>query len=150
MGDVVGHPAVAREAEFVNLLQSGEESWEEIVEFIRDDRNAMARRLYMLRHLDELTGDVQDDYSEDDIEDFMHNQGELSPEEAEEIARDLKFPPYHLSPVEEEYDDEDEELPTGEYEICQRCGGAGCLECEQGLSDITGLHKEMNLDDFLK
>jgi hypothetical protein len=56
------------------------------------------------------------------------------------------MPPYHLSLVDETEDEDD--TPTGEYEICQRCGGAGCIECEEGLKDITGLHKALNLDDF--
>ena len=70
---------------------------------------------------------------------------EISPEEADEIAQDMRLPPYHLKSVDEETPDG--EMPTGEYEICQRCGGEGCIECEEGLKDITGLHK---IPDFSK
>jgi len=71
----------------------------------------------------------------------------MSDEEIElQLAKDLKLPPYHLSVVDET---EDDDTPTGEYEICQRCGGEGCIECEEGLKDITGMHKALDLDDYL-
>jgi len=147
MGDVVGHPAVAREAEFVTLLQSGEDRMDDMIAFVMDDRNAEARRLNILRRIDELMGDAQDSYSADDLEDFMHDQGEISPEEADEIARDLKFPPYHLSPVEEETFSHDDDIPTGEYEVCPKCFGDGCERCEQGLVDVTGTFKVPDFGD---
>ena len=144
---VTQHPAVAKEAEFTILLQSGEDKMDEMIAFVMDDRNAESRRLYMLRHVDELLGDLKDSYSADDLEDFMHDQGSISPEEADEIAKDMRMPPHHLSLVDET---EEDETPTGEYEICQRCGGEGCIECEEGLKDITGVHKSLDLDDFIK
>jgi len=146
---VTQHPAVAKEVEFTNLLQSGEDKMDEMNAFVMDDRNADARRLYILARIDELLGDRVDGYiyDESDLEDFMHDQGTISPEEADEINRDMKLPPYHLSVVDET---EDDETPTGEYEICQRCGGEGCIECEEGLKDITGVHKALDFDDFIK
>jgi len=147
INEVTEHPAVAREVEFTNLLQSGEDKMEDMIAFVLDDQNADARRLHILRHIDELLGDLKDHYSADDLEDFMYDQGDVSPEEADEIARDMRLPPYHLQSVDET---EDDDTPTGEYEICQRCGGEGCIECEEGLKDITGVHKALDLDDFIK
>lgn len=69
----------------------------------------------------------------------------ISDEEMMQIAKDLKIPPYHLSVVDET---QDEDIPTGEYEICTTCGGDGCPKCEQGLKDITGIHKVPNFDDY--
>ena len=183
IADVAVHPAVKKEQEFVNLLQAGENAQDEIIEFILDDRNAANRRLTMLRHLDELLGNVQDSYSEEDLGDFMHDQGpsewrselrsalkkysadagsyswskkhppgtsydfskidDISDEEMLQLAKDLKIPPYHLEVVDEEQFDD--ELPTGEYEICDKCFGEGCPECEEGLIDVTGQFK---LPDF--
>ena len=170
IGTVVQHPAVQAEAEFVNLLQSTD--IDEVTAFIMDDRNAKARRLYMLRHLDELLGDPQDSYTEDDLQDFMYdnrgwedelrdylddiniekghwNKGDnLSDEEIYiQMAKDLKIPPYHLSPVEEETFSSDADIPTGEYEICTRCFGDGCDECEGGLKDVTGQFEIPNFGD---
>ena len=84
--------------------------------------------------------------SDDSRKDIL-NSGEpnISAEEAEEMNRDMKLPPYHLSLVDET---EDDEIPTGEYEICQRCGGEGCIECEEGLKDITGVHKVPDFSDY--
>lgn len=174
IGSIVQHPAVAKEAEFVELLQSKDQ--DEIIEFVMDERNAEGRRLYMLRHLDELLGDLQDTYDASDLENFVTggDDFDISPEEADEIARDMRMPPYHVQLVDEGgvdlddleqralynrcADDEmnallgcepDDDMPTGEYEICQRCGGEGCIECEEGLKDITGMHKALNLDDFI-
>lgn len=62
-----------------------------------------------------------------------------------QMAKDLKIAPYHLSLVDET---QDGEIPTGEYEICRRCGGSGCIRCEEGLKDITGMHKIPNSDDY--
>lgn len=143
--DVVQHPAVAKEAEFTTLLQSGEDRWEDIVEFIMDDSNAESRRLDMLRHLDELQGDARNSYDTSELQDFMTDTGTISPEEADEIARDLGFPPYHLKSVDENQDDD---IPTGEYEICDKCFGDGCPDCEEGLVDVTGEFKLPNFDDF--
>lgn len=148
IADVVQHPAAAKEVEFTALLQADESSMDDIVEFIMDDNNAEERRLYMLRHLDELHADVQDKYDEFTLEDFMFNMEgapltSLSPEEAENFKKDMGIPPYHLSVVEQE-----DKNTTGEYEICQRCGGEGCIECEEGLKDITGLHQIPNFDDL--
>jgi hypothetical protein len=142
---VTPHPAVAKEVEFTNLLHSGEKESDEIIAFIMDDRNAESRRLLMLRHLDEILGDVQDSYNSDSLVDFMNDSGEISPEEADEIAQDMRLPPYHVQLVDET---EDDDTPTGEYEICQRCGGEGCIECEEGLKDITGLHKTPDFSKF--
>ena len=143
--EVVQHPAVAKEVEFVNLLHSGEDKMEEMVAFVMDDRNADARRLTILRRIDELLGDLKDHYDASDLDDFMNDQGEVSPEEADEIARDMRLPPYHLQSVDET---EDDDTPTGEYEICQRCGGEGCIECEEGLKDITGVHKAPDFSKY--
>jgi len=141
IADVIRHPAAAKKVEFTALLQADESAMDDIVQFIMDDNNAEGRRLAMLRHLDELHADVQDKYDEFTLEDFMFNvEGPpltgLSPEEAENFKKDMKLPPYHLSVVEQE-----DKSPTGEYEICQRCGGEGCIECEEGLKDVTGMHK---------
>lgn len=70
---------------------------------------------------------------------------DMSEEEMVELAKDLKIPPYHLAVVDET---QDNEIPTGEYEICQRCGGEGCIECEEGLKDITGMHKIPDFSDY--
>ena len=145
---VTQHPAVAKEVEFTILLQSGRDKLDDMAAFVMDDRNADARRLTILVHLDELLGDRKDSYDASDLEDFMHDQGpkaNISPEEAEEFKKDMKLPPYHLSVVDET---EDDDTPTGEYEICQRCGGEGCIECEEGLKDITSMHKVPNFDDY--
>lgn len=133
IADVVQHPAVAKEVEFTALLQADENSMDDIIEFIMDDHNAEARRLYMLRHLDELLGGVEDSYDVSDLQSFMYDQD--NPPET---------PKRHLKVVEQPNDD----TSTGEYEICQRCGGEGCIECEEGLKDITGLHKIPNFDDL--
>ena len=139
------HPSVKAKSEYEMLLLAGDEKQDEIIAYIMNDNNPEARRIEMLRHLDTQLGDVSDAYGPEDLDDFMHDQGAPTPEEENEIARDMKLPPYHLSVVETE-----DEIPTGEYEICQRCGGEGCIECEEGLKDITGMHKVLDLDDFPK
>ena len=148
IADVSVHPAVKAEQEFVELLQAGDDRIDDMMAFVMDDRMAEARRLQILRKIDELLGDVKDHYDASDLEDFMHDQGEISDEEADEIARDLGFPPYHLKPVEEETFSHDEDIPTGEYEICDSCFGDGCPECEGGLLDVTGQHKIPDFSDF--
>ena len=55
-------------------------------------------------------------------------------------------PPYHLSSVDEHSQDED--IPTGEYDLCDKCFGEGCSECEEGLIDVTGEFKLPNFNDF--
>jgi len=42
ISEVTQHPAVAKEAEFTILLQSGEDKMDEMVAFVMDDRNADA------------------------------------------------------------------------------------------------------------
>jgi len=148
IADVSVHPAVKSEQEFVELLQAGEDRMDDMIAFVMDDRMAEARRLHILRRIDELLGDVKDNYDVDDLADFMHDSGEISDEEADEIARDLGFPPHHLKPVEEETFSSDSEIPTGEYEICDKCFGDGCSECEGGLLDVTGQHKIPDFSDF--
>lgn len=153
------------EVEFTNLLQSGEDKMDEMIAFVMNDQNADARRLHILRRIDELLGDLKDSYDASDLDDFMNDQGEISPEEADEIARDMRLPPYHLQSVDEETFSSDDDIPTGEYEVCQKCGGEGtvywdhvdeftgehqpaeapCPDCEAGLNDITGTFK---LPDF--
>ena len=160
------HPAVAKEVEFTNLLQSGEDKIDDMMAFVMDDRNAESRRLYVLAHIDELLGDRKDSYDASDLEDFMTDQGDVSPEEADEIARDLRLPPYHLQSVDEETFSSDDDIPTGEYEVCATCGGAGevywdhadeftgehvpakadCPDCEAGLNDITGTFRVPDFD----
>ena len=133
IADVVQHPAVAKEVEFTTLLQSGESSMDDIVEFIMDDRNAEERRLSMLRHLDGLLGGVKDSYDVGELQDFMYDQDDPS-----------EPPKRHLRVVEQPDDD----IPTGEYEICQICDGEGCIECEEGLKDITGMNKIPDFGDL--
>ena len=140
---VVSHPALAQAKEYTTLMVSGEDRMDDMVSFIMDDNNAIERRLKMLRHLDRLLGDEQESYSIEDLEEFMWEQGDISPEEADEIARDLGFPPYHLKPVDENQDDE---IPTGEYKVCTRCFGDGCPECEEGLIDVTGEYELPKFD----
>ena len=179
------HPAAKAKSEYDMLLLAGDEKQDEIIAYIMDDRNAQARRIEMLRHLDTLVGDLAYHYGPEELEDFMHDQGpdewrnklrkgiedmaanmdeyswsktnrssdeidwaslgSISDTEMLQLAKDLKIPPYHLSVVDET---EDDDTPTGEYEICQRCGGEGCIECEEGLKDITGVHKALDLDNF--
>jgi len=143
------HPSVAAKSEFEKLLRSDNDEQDNIIAYIMDDNNPEMRRIEMLKHLDILLGAVADhfvsDYDSEDLDNFMHEQGGPTPEEENEIARDMRLPPYHLSLVDETQDDE---TPTGEYEICQRCGGEGCIECEEGLKDITGMHKIPNFDDY--
>lgn len=128
---VTQHPAVAKEIEFTNLLKADIKEADDIIMFIMDDRNAESRRLYMLRHLDEiLVGTAKDSYKASDLQEFMFDQ--------ETIASGKS----NLTVVETE-----DKIPTGEYEICQTCNGEGCPKCEEGLIDITGLHKIPNFDD---
>jgi hypothetical protein len=173
IADVVQHPAMKRNSEYDTLLGSDEPDVDAIIAFIMDDNNPQERRIVMLRRLDQLLGDEQDSYDASDLEDFMHDQGDwkdnlrtklanvektdygwkqsgLSDEEIElQIAKDLKLPPYHLSPVEEETFSSDSDIPTGEYEICDKCFGDGCPECEEGLVDVTGEFKLPNFDDLI-
>lgn len=170
--NVVRHPAMKRKDAFDNLLMSQDQ--DDLIAFIMDDNNSQSRRLALLKRLDLILGDVKDSYNASDLESFMHDQGpkdwqtELrnklnglgdkykgkwdtkisnmtDEEEAIQFAKDLKIPPYHLSAVDET---EDDKISTGEYEICRRCGGAGCIECEEGLKDITGMHKVPNFDNY--
>ena len=147
VADVVAHPAMKRKSEFDRLMAS--DDMDGIVGFIMDDNNSEERRLSLLRRLDQLLGDEKQSYDVSDLDDFMHDQGEISPEEADEIARDLGFPPYHLKPVEEETFSSDADIPTGEYEICDKCFGDGCEKCEGGLVDITGTFEVPNFDDLI-
>jgi len=128
------HPAIAAKSEYDMLQRAGEEQMDDIIGYIMDDHNAEARRLNMLRHLDELQGGVKDTYDVSELQDFMYDQDD--PPES-------KHP--HLKLVD---NTQDKETPTGEYEICQRCGGKGCSECEEGLKDITGMHQIPNFDDL--
>jgi hypothetical protein len=147
VADVVQHPAMKRNNEYDRLINS--DDIDDLVAYVMDDNNPQERRLNMLRHLDSLLGDKKEVYDADDLEDFMHDSGELSDEEADEIARDLGFPPYHLKPVEEETFSSDADIPTGEYEICDRCFGDGCEKCEGGLVDVTGEFEVPNFDDLI-
>jgi hypothetical protein len=147
VADVVQHPAMKRNNEYDRLINS--DDIDDLVAYVMDDNNPQERRLNMLRHLDSLLGDEKEVYDADDLEDFMHDSGELSDEEADEIARDLGFPPYHLKPVEEETFSSDADIPTGEYEICDRCFGDGCEKCEGGLVDVTGEFEVPNFDDLI-
>lgn len=162
------HPAVAKQTEYNRLLKAGEDDVDDIIEFIMDDRNAEARRIEMLRHLDELIGDVEDEYTVDTLNNFMYNvefDSDISPEEYENFKKDMRLPPYHLQVVE---GDDDETENTGEYELCQTCGGEGevhwdhadewtgdhipagapCPDCEGGLKDITGQHRIPDFTNF--
>ena len=147
VADVVQHPAMKRNNEYDRLINS--DDIDDLVAYVMDDNNPQERRLNILRHLDALLGDEKDVYDADDLEDFMYDSGELSDEEADEIARDLGFPPYHLKPVEEETFSSDADIPTGEYEICDRCFGDGCEKCEGGLVDVTGEFEIPNFDDLI-
>lgn len=153
IADVVQHPTVAKEVEFTALLRADENSMDNIVEFIMDDRNAEARRLSMLRHLDELLGGVEDAYNVSDLQSFMYDQ-DNPPEPSKRHLRVVEQP--------------DDDISTGEYEVCQTCGGTGkvhwdhtdewsgahvpahasCPDCEEGLKDITGMHKMPSFDDL--
>ncbi len=148
IADVAVHPAVKAEQEFVNLLQAGEDRMHDMIAFVMDDRNADARRLHILRRIDELLDDVKDSYDASDLDDFMHDQGELSDEEADAIDREMGVFPYHLKPVEEETFSSDADIPTGEYEICDKCFGDGCEKCEGGLIDVTGTFQVPKFEDF--
>jgi len=145
ISNVVRHPAMKRKEDFDNLLMS--DNQDDIIAFIMDDNNTQERRLALLKRLDLMLGQAVDGYiyDESDLDSFMHDSGEISPEEADEIARDLKLPPYHLSAVDET---QDEDIPTGEYDLCDKCFGEGCPECEEGLIDVTGEFKLPNFDDF--
>ena len=147
IADVVQHPAMKRNNEYDRLINS--DDIDDLVAYVVDDNNPQERRLNILRHLDALLGDEKDVYDADDLEDFMYDSGELSDEEADEIARDLGFPPYHLKPVEEETFSSDADIPTGEYEICDKCFGDGCQKCEGGLIDVTGEFEIPNFDDLI-
>ena len=142
--NVVRHPAFKRKETFDNLLMSDDQ--DDIIAFIMDDNNPQGRRLALLNRLDSMLGQEKDAYFPNDLDDFMHDSGEISPEESEEIARDLKLPPYHLSVVDEETQDDD--ISTGEYELCNKCFGEGCSECEEGLVDVTGEFKIPNFSGF--
>ncbi len=147
IADVAVHPAVKAEQEFVNLLNAGEERWEDMVEFVMDDRNAESRRLYILARLDELQGDRKDHYDASDLEEFMHDQGELDPAEADAIDREMRVPPYHLKSVDES-DKEKIHPHTGEYTLCAKCYGDGCHYCnDEGLIDTTGEFRRPDFGD---
>ncbi|MHA1290624.1 MAG: hypothetical protein ACTSPB_24835 [Candidatus Thorarchaeota archaeon] len=145
ISNVVRHPAMKRKEDFDNLLMS--DNQDDIIAFIMDDNNTQERRLALLKRLYLMLGQAVDGYiyDESDLDSFMHASGEISPAEADEIARDLKLPPYHLSAVDET---QDEDIPTGEYDLCDKCFGEGCPECEEGLIDVTGEFKLPNFDDF--
>ena len=152
IADVVQHPAMQRNNEYDRLIKSGEDEVDDIVAYIMDDNNPEKRRLSLLRHLDELLGDEQESYGVEDLEHFMWAAGGISDEEADEIARDLGFPPYHLKVVKDkpvEEDTFDDDIPTGEYEICDKCFGDGCKKCEGGLIDVTGTFEVPNFDDLI-
>ena len=158
---VVQHPALKRKETFDNLLKS--DDLDDLNAFVMDDNNSLERRLALLKRIDLLlTGDAQETYDEDDLEDFMHDQGDwkdnlrtklanvkkkdygweqdMSDEEIEiQIAKDLKLPPYHLSIVDEETFSSDADIPTGEYEICKTCGGSGEVEWDH-TDEWTGEH----------
>lgn len=161
------HPSVAAKLEYDMLL--GSEDMDGMIAFIMDDNNPEGRRLAMLRHLDELLGNVEATYDGWTLDDFMFNMEgapltSMSDEEAENFKKDLGIPPYHLSVI----DETDDDIPTGEYEVCQTCGGTGevhwdhtdewsgdhvpahasCPDCEEGLKDITGLHKIPNFNNL--
>lgn len=133
ISEVTKHPSVVNFAVYNMLLQADEDKLDEIVEFIMDERNAQTRRVDMIKHFDELHDDVQDSYSFQDIEDFMDLRGPDVP---------VKKPSLYV--VEEPYNDD---IPGGEYEICTKCLGKGCVECEGGLKDITGQFKMPDLGD---
>ncbi len=143
ISNVVRHPAMKRKEDFDNLLMS--DNQDDIIAFIMDDNNTQERRLALLKRLDLMLGQDQESYDANDLESFMHDSGEISPDEADEMARDLKLPPHHLSLVDET---QDEDIPTGEYDLCDKCFGEGCSECEEGLIDVTGEFKLPNFDDF--
>lgn len=143
ISNVVRHPAMKRKEDFDNLLMSDDQ--DDIIAFIMDDMNTQERRLALLKRLDLMIGQDQESYDVGDLESFMHDSGEISPDEADEMARDLKLPPHHLSLVDET---QDEDIPTGEYDLCDKCFGEGCSECEEGLIDVTGEFKLPNFDDF--
>lgn len=143
ISNVVRHPAMKRKDDFDNLLMS--DNQDDIIAFIMDDNNTQERRLALLKRLDLMLGNEQESYDVEDLGDFMHDSGEISDEEADEMARDLKLPPYHLSLVDET---QDEDIPTGEYDLCDKCFGEGCPNCEEGLIDVTGEFKLPNFDDF--
>jgi len=118
ISNVVRHPAMKRKDDFDNLLMS--DNQDDIIAFILDDNNTQERRLALLKRLDLMLGNPQESYSEEDLGDFMHDQGDwkdnlhnalskvkkgpkwnrqsMSDEEIElQIAKDLKLPPYHLA-----------------------------------------------------
>lgn len=165
--NIVQHPAVKRKETFDNLLMSHDE--DDLIAFIMDDNNTQERRLALLKLLDIMLGDAQESYSVKDLDNFMNDQGEwkdnlrhklskvkkgpewnkssMSQEEMDiQMAKDLKLPPYHLSVVDEQT--QDEEISTGEYELCNKCFGDGCSECEEGLIDVTGEFKIPDFSDF--
>lgn len=166
ISNVVRHPAMKRKDDFDNLLMSDDQ--DDIIAFIMDDNNTQERRLALLKRLDLMLGHDQDEYGLNDLDDFMNDQGDwkdnlrnslskvkkgpewnrtsMSDEEIDlQMAKDLKLPPYHLSSVDET---QDEDIPTGEYDLCDKCFGEGCPECEEGLIDVTGEFKLPNFNDF--
>jgi hypothetical protein len=58
-------------------------------------------------------------------------------------------PDCDCEPVEEDTFAHDEDIPTGEYEICDKCLGDGCEACDHGLVDVTGQFKIPNFDDMM-
>lgn len=165
--NVVRHPALKRKERFDNLLMSDDH--DDIIAFIMDDNNTESRRLALLKRLDLMLGHEQDSYDMGELDDFMNDQGDwkdnlrtslgkvkkgpewnrtgMSDEEIDlQMAKDLKLPPYHLSVVDEETQDDD--ISTGEYELCNKCFGDGCSECEEGLVDVTGEFKVPDFSDF--
>ena len=147
VADVVQHPAMQRNNEYDRLINS--DDMDDLVAYVMDDNNPQERRLNLLRRIDSLLGDEKEVYDADDLEDFMWATDEISNDEADEIARDLGFPPYHLKPVEEETFSSDADIPTGEYEICDKCFGDGCEKCEGGLVDVTGTFEVPKFDDLI-
>lgn len=166
ISNVVRHPAMKRKEDFDNLLMSDDQ--DDIIAFIMDDNNSEFRRIALLKRLDLLLGAPEPFVDADSLEDFVNDQGDwkdnlrnslskvkkgpewnrtsMSDEEIDlQMAKDLKLPPYHLSSVDET---QDEDIPTGEYDLCDKCFGEGCPECEEGLIDVTGEFKLPNFDNF--
>jgi hypothetical protein len=58
-------------------------------------------------------------------------------------------PDCDCEPVEEDTFAHDEDIPTGEYEICDKCFGDGCETCDHGLVDVTGQFKIPSFGDMM-
>lgn len=73
VADVIQHPAMKRADAFSRLQNATLDNADEVIDFIMDDKNAVERRLQMMKKLDELLGVPSETYTLEDLEEFMND-----------------------------------------------------------------------------